>query len=138
MLDGKLRVLAKGSAQVPNYEAAAAGQNGRITHACLPLGPEFFDDEAKVTRRHAAFVKYVGKVIEVPDRAEYRRHLRDGDLYPADIETAQAAGVPFDKDFGHEHDDDVIEEHAAALKDLAGDDPVMKMHVARVMPQEQK
>jgi hypothetical protein len=137
MPDGKLRVLAKGTAQVPNYEAQDGGMNARITHACLPIGPEFDDDESKTRRRHAAFVKHVGKVLEVPDRAEYRRHLRDGDLWPADQETAAACGVPFDPDFGDEHTEEAHADHVAALKEMAGEDPAMKAHIARFVPKDE-
>jgi hypothetical protein len=136
MAKDTLRVLARGTAQVPNYEALDSGINARITHVCLPLGPEFKDDESLTMKRHAAFVKYVGKVLTVPDRAEYRRHLRDGDLWPADQETAAACGVPFDPDFGGEHDHDAQLEHIAALETLAGEDPVLRGHIARVLPQE--
>lgn len=138
MPDGKLHVLAKGTAQVPNYEAQDGGINARITHVCLPLGPKFFDDDSKTTRRHAAFVKHVGKIITVPDRAEYRRHLRDGDLWPADKETAAEVGVNFDPDFGGEHDDAAQAEHIAALKELAGSDKEMMAHIARFLPEQSK
>jgi hypothetical protein len=129
-----LRVLAKGSAQVPNYEAQEGGRNARITHACLAIGPEFHDDDSHTTLRHAAFVKHVGKVVTVPDRAEYRRHLRDGDLYPADGETAAACGVPFDPDFGGEHDEDAKAEHHAALLEFAGTDKTVLSLIEAHLP----
>lgn len=128
-----LRVLAKGVAQVPNYEAQEGGRNARVSHVCLPLGPEFHDEETHTKRRHAAFVKRVGEVVTVPDRAEYRRHLRDGDLYPADGETAAAAGVKFDPSFGEEHDDSAMAEHVAALKEMAGENKELLGHIARFM-----
>ena len=118
MVNGKLRVMARGVAQVPNYESLDAGRNARVTHACLAIGPEFKDPETGQMQRHAAFVKHVGKVIEIPDRAEYRRHLRDGDLWPADEETACACGVEFDPNFGGEHTEAMQDEHEAAVEDL--------------------
>ncbi len=126
MSDGKLRVLAKGTAQVPHYEKLEGGINARITHACLAIGPEFQDEETRQMRRHAAFVKHVGVVLEVPDRGEYRRHLRDGDLWPADIETANAVGVSFDPDFGGEHHDAAKAEHCAALQAMVKADPKLE------------
>ena len=41
---------------------------------------------------------------EMPDRVEYRNALRDGDLWPADKETADLVGIPFDPKFGGEYD----------------------------------
>lgn len=38
-----------------------------------------------------------GEVSEVPNRAEYRKACKDGDLVAADAETADACGVPFTK-----------------------------------------
>lgn len=40
------------------------------------------------------------EVAEVPYRAEYVFACREGDLWPADLETARACGVPFDPKFG--------------------------------------
>jgi len=137
MANGTLRVLARGTAQVPNYEAQDAGRNARVTHATIPIGPEFVDAEiGGGKRRHAAFVKHVGRVLTLPDRAEYRRHLRDGDLWPADAETAASCGVAFDPLFGGEHTDEVLAEHHAVLVEMAGDDPAMKAWISPLLPKD--
>lgn len=105
MPDPKLRVLARGTAMVQHYEAAPA-QHGqapqrRISHHHDPnVGPRYLTREGPlgdelVERRHGAWIKKVGDVQEVPFTAEYFRHLRDGDLYPADDETASTIGFPF-------------------------------------------
>ncbi len=103
MPEEKLRVLPKGTALVPNYEHQEGGR--RSFHGWkhdATMGPAFVD-ENKVQHHHGAWVKGVGEVLEVPMRGEYIRHLRDGDLWPADVETARAAGVAFDPTFGAEH-----------------------------------
>lgn len=106
-----LRFLARGTALVPHYEAQEAGQ--RRFHGWkhdATQGPSYIDPETKQSRNHGAFTKRVGieNVIAVPTtsrfRSEYVRHLREGDLWPADEFTAQQAGVPFDPSFGGEHD----------------------------------
>jgi len=105
MSDQKLRVLARGTALVPKYEAQANRLNSFVGWSCQAIGPEFVDPETRQPRRHAGFVKRVGEVVELPVRAEYLRHLRDRDLWPADEATAQIACVPFDPKYGGEHDD---------------------------------
>jgi hypothetical protein len=72
-------------------------------------GPEIVGPKPGQSRTEGAFVKHAPDIITVPDRVEYRRHLRDGDLWPADQETAQAAGIPFDPSFG---DDEELAHHA--------------------------
>jgi hypothetical protein len=119
----KLRVLAKGTGRVPNYEHQLAGRNSAHGWKCVPLGPEFTDADARqspapVIGRHAAFVKSVGVVIELPDTVEYRRHLRDGDLWAADPETAALVGAKFDPDYGNEHTDEAVVAHEDNLKAL--------------------
>ncbi len=44
-----------------------------------------------------------GQAHEVPARAEYMNACKDGDLWPADQETADFCGVKFDPSFGGEH-----------------------------------
>lgn len=110
-----LRFLAKGAGMTPNYAAQAGGI--RCFHGYKfdsTLGPkvamrdEFGRSTAEV-RNHGAFVKSLGEIVTVDffdqHRGEYIRHLRDGDLWPADEYTAQLAGVAFDPKFGGEHDD---------------------------------
>ena len=114
MPEDKLRVRRRGDAMIPNYEAAQShGQAPRFhTHKHdLSIGPEFKWSKHVNTQLGGKVAKagaFVGHdyIIEVPDTAEYRRHLRDGDLWPADQETAQAVGRPFDPTFGGEAQDD--------------------------------
>lgn len=114
-----LRVLARGTALVPNYELASAEKrNGFIGWSCQPIGPEFVDPETKQTRRHAGFVKRIGHVVEVPARAEYLRELRDGCLWPADQATARLANVQFDPAYGGEHTEEEKSTQATALTEL--------------------
>lgn len=76
-----LRVRARGDASVPNFERLEQGVN------CF-IGRDFKELEPG---KHA-FVPN-GETVEVPSRAEYIKALRDGDLEPADQETAEAAGL---------------------------------------------
>lgn len=119
----KLRVLPRGTALCPDFEKQALGRNAFIGRDCRPIGPETedvaFDPRGKATRvkvRTAVFVTRVGQPVEVPDRKEYRDAIRDGDLWPADKETAAAVGVKFDPSFGGEHSPEVrqVTEKAAA------------------------
>lgn len=105
-----LRVLCRGSAMVPDYEAMGAGARRFVGRQHDPsLGDEHVDPDTKQKARQGGFRALVGEIVEVPDRAEYRLalrgHLNGGppDLWPADAETAQAAGVKFDPSFGGEH-----------------------------------
>jgi hypothetical protein len=105
MSEAKLRVLPRGKALVPNYEAQEGGV--RRFHGWkhdASLGPSFVDESTKVMHHHGGFVKGVGEVVELPMRGEYIRHLRDGDLWPADEPTARACGAKWDPTFGGEHD----------------------------------
>lgn len=113
-----LRVMARGNAQVMHHYAAhpvhGSAPHKRLTHQHDPnVGPRFIDDEGN-ERRHGAFHKSVGDVIDVPpaqhvlrptphgwdsvweDHAgTYIRDIRNGDLWPADAPTAMAVGAPF-------------------------------------------
>lgn len=112
----KLRFLAKGTAMVPHYEAQKGGT--RRFHGWkhdATLGPKFekLDDLGRGTGMHAhhgAFVKQHGQVIAVGVRSEfageYLRHLRDGDLWPADEFTARMGRVKYDPTFGGDHSED--------------------------------
>lgn len=115
----KLRVYARGTALVPDYERQQRDRrNAFVGWTCLAIGPEFKDPETGTMMRHAGFVKKIGQVAELPVRAEYLRELRDGCLWPADRATAQIANVKFDPDFGGEHDDDAKELQALELKEV--------------------
>ena len=119
----RLRVLARGRALVPNYELAQRDKrNAFVGWACLPIGPEFTDPETGQAMRHAGFVKKLGQIVVLPVQNEYLRHLRDGDLWPADAETARIAGVPFDAAFGGEHAGPAKQEQLADLELTTGKD----------------
>lgn len=110
--DPPLRVLPRGTALVQDYRSLIETGTNRF-HGWKwdgTLGPEFEYKDAKgETRktRHGGRVKHVDQVVVIlpddPHRAEYLRHLRDGDLWAADEATAQAAGVPFEPEFLGEH-----------------------------------
>jgi len=122
----KLRFMAKGTAMVPHYESQAGGT--RRFHGWkhdATLGPKFkmldtLGRETGQTSHHGGFVKQLGQVVAVGVRsqfaAEYLRHLRDGDLWPGDAFTAQAAGVDFDPDYGGEHSEAAQAAHEEAIK----------------------
>ena len=117
-----LRMMAVGGKQdgdpgpmVTDYTAQASGRrcfHGRVLDPTQGQMFEFSDvvkapngksQVVKIQRRHAVFVPSADPVFEVPENdrhvGEYLRHLRDGDLIPADLATAQAAGVKFDPTF---------------------------------------
>lgn len=107
--DPPLRVLSRGTAQVQDYLALEETGTNRF-HGWrfdASLGPEFEDTITKQKLRHGGRRKLVDHVIEIPadskHRQEYILHLRLGDLWPADVETARAAGVPFEPHFMGEH-----------------------------------
>lgn len=84
MQDKKLRVRAHGDALVPNYERQEASVNATrcfIARVYKEYEPGKFG------------FALVDEVVEVPARAEYIKALKDGDLLPADAETASAAGL---------------------------------------------
>ena len=113
-----LRVLPRGTALVPDYEAFAHPAGIRRFHGWRhdPTLGDFVQEQVRTKWqpsgvRQGGFVKQDDQVVEVPDSAEMRRHLRgderkaewNGDLWPADPETAALVGVPFDPTFGDEH-----------------------------------
>lgn len=105
--DKALRFLPRGTALVPHYEQQEAGRRRFHGWKHDPTqGPSYLDPQTKQPRHHGAYVKQ-SDVIAVPLSsrylAEYLRHLREGDLWPADEATAQRAGVRFDATFGGEH-----------------------------------
>jgi hypothetical protein len=117
-----LRMMAVGGKQdgdpgpmVTDYAAQGAGRrsfHGRVLDTTqgsmfvstdIVKGPNGKSQVVKVQRRNAVFVPSPSPVFEVPENdrhvGEYLRHLRDGDLIPADLATAQIAGVKFDPTF---------------------------------------
>lgn len=79
-----LRVRAHGDASVPNYERLDQGVNCFIGRVFTELEPGRW-----------GFVPTTD-IVEVPSRAEYLKAIRDGDLVPADGETARAAGMKYE------------------------------------------
>lgn len=128
-----LRFLSKGTAFVQHYGAMKAGQRRFHGWEHKPnIGAEYEDGGEK--RRHGAFAKRLGHIIEVPMSdphvTEYIRHLRDGDLWPADEYTAQFSGRPFDPTFGGEHDVPTPPDHADVAREVAGPAPEAPTHDA--------
>jgi hypothetical protein len=106
--DQPLRVLPRGLALVQDYRALIEAQTNRFIGWKWDgsLGPEFVDSTGRKTN-HGGRVKQVDEVVTIaaddPHRSEYMRHLRDGDLWPADEATARAAGIAFEVHFMGEH-----------------------------------
>lgn len=141
MDEPKLRVLPRGTARVPDY-LALCGTPGnppmRPTnrfHGWTPNrthGMPFEDPNVRrspdkppvFVGRHLIHVKKVGleHAVEIPlddpYAGEYRLHLRNGDLWPADEFTAQECGVKFDPTFGGEHTAEEAEAQAHELATL--------------------
>jgi hypothetical protein len=110
-VDPPLRVLHRGTAMVSNYRALVEAKTRRY-HGLVfdsTVGGDFLDADGKPTgQKHGGFRKLADEVVTIPAddpyRAEYIKHLKDGDLWAADQATADAAGVPFEFDFGGEHE----------------------------------
>ena len=104
-----------GGPMVPDYQAQAAGRrqyHGRKLDSSqgsvfesreIVKGPNGKTQIVTVQRRNAVFVPHEEAVFEVADDSpfvsEYLRHLREGDLLPADQATADEAHVKFDPTF---------------------------------------
>jgi hypothetical protein len=84
-----LRVKARGTALVPNYELEAAGIRAFVGRK---FGPA--DEPGRF-----GFAP-LDEAVEVPNRAEYVKACTDGDLWAADEPTAKVCGVKFDSTFG--------------------------------------
>ena len=84
----KLRFRARGDALVQNFEKLDAGIKSFIGRKYVEVEPGWW-----------GFVP-TGETDEVAYRAEYVRSCKDGELYPADAETAAACGASFDPTFG--------------------------------------
>lgn len=88
-----LRVRARGTASVPNYEAQENGTRSFIGRQIKEISPG----------QHA-FVP-TGETQEVPYRSEYVLEVQAGNLWPADQATAEACSdahhsIAFDPHFG--------------------------------------
>lgn len=104
----KLRLLARGSAMFPDLKAMEAGARRFIGRRNDPsLG------------NAGGWVPHVDAVEVDTHFAEYQKAVRDGDLWPADEETARACNVEFDPKFGGEYDELAAAEKAAADKAAA-------------------
>jgi hypothetical protein len=130
-----LRVLPRGTALVPDYEAlyhpthSVRRFHGWTHDRTLGEPVKSLDVHGAPTIDGAmsgGFRRSESEVVEVPDTAEYRRHLRgdprvdvwNGDLWPADLETAREVGCkfyPLEPDFAEEFADE-HPAHATALK----------------------
>lgn len=96
-----LRILARGSASVPDYVKLANSIKAGVPlpAASRLIGRDFVLDESGKTMG-----SYPAKPVptEVPDVHEYRQHVIEGSLWAADEATAEACGVKFDPTFGGE------------------------------------
>jgi hypothetical protein len=94
-----LSVRQRGTAMVPDYEHQGSIRRFHGWKHDPKLGVEFKHPETGRQTMSGGFANH-DETIVVPNTVEYRRHLRDKDLWPADQATAQEAGVPFDPNFG--------------------------------------
>jgi len=93
----KLRVLARGTAMVPDIDAQE-NRVRRFIGRTLVRG-EFYKDAEGVERQAGSFHPGT-EPVEVPDLHEYVRSVKEGDLWAADLATAVRCGVVFDPNFG--------------------------------------
>lgn len=94
-----LRVLARGTALVPNYakQIDAIKTGVALPHGARFVAREFVADEsgASLGAWHPSKSPAV-----VADCHEYRQHVVEGSLWAADEATARACGVTYDPTFG--------------------------------------
>ncbi len=88
MTPKKLRFRSRGEALVQNHARLEAGIKSFVGRKFLEVEPGVF-----------GFCP-TNEAEEVAYCAEYVKACKDGDLYPADAETASACGVSFDPAFG--------------------------------------
>lgn len=88
MTPEKLRFRARGEALVQNFVRMEAGIKSFIGRKYVEVKPGVW-----------GFAP-TGADEEVSYRAEYVKACKDGDLWPADEQTAAACGVEFDATFG--------------------------------------
>jgi hypothetical protein len=104
---GTLRVLPRGTAMVPHYEVMHTIRKFHGWKHDPALGNEHTDPQTKAVSRQGGFKKIEASstdhVITLDNTREYRKHLKEGDLWPADEATASECGVPFEPTFGGEH-----------------------------------
>ncbi len=98
----KLKFLSRGTNLCIDLEAQTAGILRFIGRKHDPsIGFQGVDENGN--KFMSGGYPSTGKAQEVPARAEYMFAGRDGDLWPADEETASYCGVAFDPHFGGEH-----------------------------------
>ena len=104
---GTLRVLPRGTGMVPVYEVQGQIRRFHGWKHDAALGVSVVNPTTGTRILSGGFRKLratsEADVITVPNTVEYRRHLKDGDLWPADEATTREVGVPFDPTFGGEH-----------------------------------
>lgn len=86
MTPNTLRVRVSGTALVQDHERLEAGTRAYVGRKIA---------ERKDRPGEYGFAP-TGEDVEVPYRPEYLHALQEGDLLPADQETASAAGLEFD------------------------------------------
>lgn len=93
-----LRVLAR-SGLVPNYGKLV---DSIKTGVPLPHGQRFVAREFVADDSGASLGEFrpTSEPVEVVDCHEYRQHVAEGSLWPADEATAVRCGVKFDPTFG--------------------------------------
>lgn len=93
----RLKVKAKGTAMVHNFEALDAGVLrfvGRKHDPTIGETVEVIENNLKRTIKTGGWAP-TGEAEEVPDRHEYRHAVKAGDLEAADEATAKLCGVVF-------------------------------------------
>lgn len=102
----KLRVLARGTAMVFDYERHEAGVRRFVGRKHDPSLGAAFRDDSGVERRQGGWPPSHDphSPDEVPYRAEYVQAVKCGDLWAADEESALLCGVKFDSTFDGEYD----------------------------------
>lgn len=99
----KLRVLARGTALVPDIDALNGHRRAFVGRFLDKTQGEKYTDADKIERQQAVFGSHP-LPVEVPSYHEYVRSVKEGDLWAGDEETAKYCGVPFDPTFGESLD----------------------------------
>ncbi len=110
-----LRVLARGTASAPIHSAHAQGMSrfvGRIDD--FDLGTPYIAVDDNGLKTAAVMPARVcspdptsfDQAVDASEFTEQLRHLRQGDLWPFDEDTARMAGVAFDPSYGGEYAQD--------------------------------
>lgn len=107
-----LRFRARGTALVPNIDLQIARVRGFIGREYVHVKPSDGPEAAALLSGQTLdkeggrwMFRAVEEPTELPYRHEYVKACKDGDLWPADQDTADACGVEFDETFGDEEND---------------------------------